>query len=172
MFVSFPFFNTIKILFYLQSQKIWHFIVYLDVSSCLLSHCVACGGRMVVGGHLFFFFSLSWHVKYTTILFVFCFSILVLIFYISYFVIVPFIFVFLFYNLSCVLFSIPVLFLFFSLAFLFTFFWLSISSFNQSFCCFIFFQFDPDSFDLFFLLLKLFSQINLTIQLKFFLPSN
>jgi len=49
------FFNTIKILFYLQSQQIWHLVVYLDASLCLLSHCVACGGRKVIGGHLFFF---------------------------------------------------------------------------------------------------------------------
>jgi hypothetical protein len=117
---------------------------------------------------LFFFLSLSWHVKYTTILFVFLFfnpspHFLYFLFcyrsfYISVFVL-QFIVRFVFHSSP---------FFIFSLAFLFKFFWLSISSFNQSFCCFIFFQFDPDFFDLFFLLLKLFSQINLTIQLKIF----
>jgi len=50
-----------------------------------------------------------------------------------------------------------ILFILFFVVFLLKFFWLSISSFNQSFYCFIFFLFNPHSFDLFFLLLKLFS---------------
>jgi hypothetical protein len=36
------------------------------------------------------------------------------------------------------------------------FYWFSISSFNQSLCCIIFFRFSPHSFDFLFPLLKLF----------------
>jgi hypothetical protein len=119
----------------------WSFVFFLfSLLTCQIHHYPLC----------FLFFNPSPHFLY----FLFRYRS----FYISVFVL-QFIVRFVFHSSP---------FFIFSLAFLFKFFWLSISSFNQSFCYFIFFQFDPDFFDLFFLLLKLFSQINLTIQLKFF----
>jgi hypothetical protein len=130
---------------------VWHAVVgWSSVVICFFSFLSPDMSNTPLSSLFFLFFNPSPHFLY----FLFCYRS----FYISVFVL-QFIVRFVFHSSP---------FFIFSLAFLFKFFWLSISSFNQSFCCFIFFQFDPDFFDLFFLLLKLFSQINLTIQLKFF----
>jgi hypothetical protein len=68
------------ILFHLE----WHMVVY--------------GGWIIVGGCLIFS-PLSWHVMYTIVLFVSCFSIPVIILLISYFVFILFIEVLILFNL-------------------------------------------------------------------------
>ena len=103
-------------------------------------------GRWIVANGLFL--SLSCQIKYMIVLFVFGFSISVLILLIFYFVFIPFIKVFFQFGPSitisymfCFFIFVLILLIFiFFLVILLKFFWLSVSSFNQSFCCSIFFN--------------------------------
>ena len=73
------------------SGQIWHFVVSLEVPRCSFSHGVTHDGQIIAGGHFPPFFSLSYKMKWTIVLFVFYFSVSVLILLIFYFVLILFI---------------------------------------------------------------------------------
>jgi hypothetical protein len=108
------------------------------------------GGRIIVEGHFPPLFSPLLRKVHDCFFF---FSISVFILLIFYFVLIYFIEVFVFNLVLQLQFLICFVFLFWSLFFWFWFFLLSISFFNQKFCCF--FLFDPHSIDFLFILLKL-----------------
>ena len=121
--------------YYILFHMVWRVITY--------------GGMIFVNECLFFLlfsFLLSKVHNYSQFFFLISHFILL----ISYFIFIPSIELLFFfpfdYNFLYVLFFILILILFinfFFLTFLLKFFWLSISFSNKSFCCFIFFQFDP-----------------------------